>query len=121
VKPLLTALITVLLVAPAQARDITIQEQAGKIQLGRKIEVTLATSEVLRRRRGPFSSTGFSLEPILEPIKDGVGTARAIEFTDVKRVRRTGLNTACGIDAPYDWVKRRGCRGLRALPGPSNA
>ncbi len=116
-KQLLTALIIVLLISPVQARQLTILEQAGKIQLGRKIEVILATSEVLKGRRGAFSSTGFSLEPL----KDGVGTARAMEFTEVQRIRRTGLNTAekvaiisvAAIGAValgvYIWIKATGC------------
>ena len=116
-KQLLTALIIVLVVAPAQARDLTIQEQAGKIKLGGKVEVTLASREVLKGRRGAFSGSGFSLEPM----KDGVGTARAIEFTDVQRIRRTGLNTAekvaiisvAAIGAValgvYIWIKATGC------------
>lgn len=81
-KKLIRALVVLLLAVPVQG-------PAGKIKLGGRIEPTPSSSEVLKGRRGPFSSTGFSLEPM----NDGVGAARAIKFTVGKRVRRTGLNT----------------------------
>ena len=110
VKKLIRALVVLLLAVPVQG-------PAGKIKLGGRIEPTPSSSEVLKGHRGPFSSTGFSLEPM----NDGVGAARAIKLTDGKRVRRTGLNTVekvaiisvAAIDAVtlglYIWIKATGC------------
>lgn len=107
----------VILALPVHARELTVEEQAGKIKLGDKIEVTLQTKEVLKGRRGASSNTGFSLEPE----KQGQGTARAIEFQDVTRVRRTGMNTAEKVAiisvvavaalaaSIYFWAKASGC------------
>jgi hypothetical protein len=90
VKQLISCLLVLMLTAPVHARELTAAEQAGKIKLGDKIEVTLQTHEVLKGRKGPSSNTGFSLEPA----KDGNGTARAMEFQDIQRVRRAGMSTA---------------------------
>ena len=71
-KAPLACLLILTLSCPAFAKELTPAEQAGKIKLGAKIEVTLQSNEVLKGRRGPFSNTGFSVEPM----KDGVGMAR---------------------------------------------
>jgi hypothetical protein len=78
-----------ILAMPLQGRELTVQQQAQKVQIGQKIEVTLQSNETLKGRRGTLSGTGFSLEPL----KADQGTARTLEFQEVKRVRRTGLNT----------------------------
>ena len=88
-KPALCIALAVLLALPVQARQQSPQEQASKIKLGDKVEVTLQSDEVLKGRRGPSTATGFSLEPL----KDGAAPARSLEFQDVKRISRTGLNT----------------------------
>ena len=89
-KTPVACVLILILAVPAHARVETAQEQAGKIKLGAKIEVTLQSNEVIKGRRGPMSPTGFSIEPL----KEGAGAAaRAVEFNDVKQVRQTGLNT----------------------------
>lgn len=75
-KNLICCLLVSLLLAPLEARDLTVAEQAGKIKLGAKVEVTLQSDEVLTGRRGAFSTAGFSLEPA----KAGAGAARPLEF-----------------------------------------
>ncbi|HXP84936.1 MAG TPA: hypothetical protein VN841_09460 [Bryobacteraceae bacterium] len=116
-RKLIGGLLVLMLAMPVHARELTVVEQAGKIKLGAKMEVTLQTNEVLTGRMGPLSSTGFSLEPV----KAGQGTARAMEFQDVKRVRRTGMNTAEKVAiisvaavgalalSVYLWAKASGC------------
>lgn len=116
-KALISCILILLLAAPGYARELTPTEQAGKIKLGAKIEVTLQSNEVLEGRLGPLTNTGFSVEPM----KSGAGTARTLEFQDVKRVRQTGMNTAekvaiisvAAVGAlalgVYIWLKATGC------------
>ena len=116
-KPPIGCLLILTLAFPAFAREQTPREQAGKIKLGAKIEVTLQSNEVIKGRRGPLTTTGFSVEPM----KDGLGAARAVEFDDLKRVRQTGMNTAekaliitgAALGAValgvYLWAKANGC------------
>jgi len=106
-----------MLAVPVHARELTVPEQAGKIKLGGKVEVTLHTGQVLKGRRGPFSNTGFSLEPV----NQGQGVARALEFQDIQRVRPPGMNTAekvaiisvaalgAVVLSVYIWLKVSGC------------
>ena len=116
-KALISLVLVLLLALPVQARELTVAEQAQKIKLGNKVEVTLQTNEVLKGRMGALSNTGFSLEPV----KQGQGASRVMEFQDVKRVHRTGLNTAEKVAiisvvavaalaaSLYFWAKASGC------------
>jgi hypothetical protein len=114
---LIGCLLILTLAVPVHARQLSVAEQAAKIERGAKMEVTLQTNQVLTGRRGPLSDSGFSLEPV----KEGQGTVRAMEFQDIKRVRQMGMNTAAKIAiisvaavaalalSVYLWAKASGC------------
>ncbi len=81
-SPLCSVLVFLLMVSGLHA-EASLAETFRKIKTGRKVEVTLISGATIKGRLGAVSNEGFTLEP-----------ASTLAFSDVRRVRATGLTRA---------------------------